>query len=167
MSRRIRQYMGILAAVVAYYTVHEGAHLLTALHFGVFRQVNFMGLGMQIDVYAEAMTDTQLGIFCLMGTVATFLFGWLLILLAKRICGCGSKVFKAMMWYISLAMLMLDPVYLSLLCGFFSGGDMNGIGLLIPEITARILFAIIGVLHGIIIWKYLLPVYTEGFHQTA
>ena len=28
MSKRIRQYIGILAAVVAYYIVHEGAHLM-------------------------------------------------------------------------------------------------------------------------------------------
>ena len=63
MSKRIRQYIGIFSAVAAYYTVHEGAHFLTALYYGVFRQVNLMGLGMQIDVYAEAMTETQLGIF--------------------------------------------------------------------------------------------------------
>ena len=46
MSIRIRQYIGILAAVVAYYIVHEGAHLILALHYGVFRGINFMGLGM-------------------------------------------------------------------------------------------------------------------------
>lgn len=28
MSKRIRQYIGILAALAAYYIVHEGAHLL-------------------------------------------------------------------------------------------------------------------------------------------
>ena len=27
------------------------AHMLTALHYGVFKGINFMGLGMQIDVY--------------------------------------------------------------------------------------------------------------------
>ena len=31
MSKRARQYIGILAAVIAYYLVHEGAHLLYAL----------------------------------------------------------------------------------------------------------------------------------------
>lgn len=51
MRKRIRQYIGILAAVVAYYIVHEGAHLITVLYYDVFRKINFMGLGMQIDVY--------------------------------------------------------------------------------------------------------------------
>ena len=50
MSKRTRQYIGILAALAAYYLVHEGAHLLYALLTGVFRQINFMGLGVQIDV---------------------------------------------------------------------------------------------------------------------
>ena len=71
MSKRTRQYIGILAAVIAYYLVHEGAHLLYALFTGVFRQVKFMGLGVQIDVFRERMTDTQLGVFCLAGALAT------------------------------------------------------------------------------------------------
>ena len=62
MSKRTRQYIGILAAVIAYYLVHEGAHLLYALFTGVFRQVKFMGLGVQVDVFRERMTDMQLGI---------------------------------------------------------------------------------------------------------
>ena len=163
MSKRIRQYIGVFAAVIAYYIIHEGAHLIAALYYGVFKGINFMGLGMQIDVYADRMTDNQLGIFCLAGPVATLLFGWVLILLAKRICTSKSKLFKAVIWYVSLAILIIDPLYLSILCGFFGGGDMNGIKLLLPETAVRIVFAIIGIIHGIVIWKYLLPEYTKSF----
>ena len=165
MSKRIRQYIGILAAVVAYYIVHEGAHLITALYYGVFKGINLMGLGMQIDVYAERMTDFQLGIFCLVGAVATVLFGWLLIAFAKKICKVESWIFKASMWYVSLAILLIDPLYLSVLCGFFGGGDMNGIKLLFPEIAVRIVFAVIGIVHSFVIWKYLLPEYKKAFQQ--
>lgn len=45
MSKRSWQYIGILAAVIAYDIVHEGAHLLYTLLTGVFRQIKFMGLG--------------------------------------------------------------------------------------------------------------------------
>jgi len=165
MSKRIRQYIGIFAAVGAYYIVHEGAHLITALYYGVFRQINFMGLGMQIDVYADRMTDTQLGVFCLAGAMSTLIFGWLLVVLCKRICAVKSKVIKTVMWYASLAILIIDPLYLSVLSGFFGGGDMNGIKLLFPEIAVRIVFAIIGSIHGIVIWKYLLPEYTKAFQE--
>ena len=51
--KRARQYLGILAAAAAYYSVHEGAHLLCAVFFGTFRQIRFMGIGMQVDVYAD------------------------------------------------------------------------------------------------------------------
>ena len=165
MSKRFRQYLGILAAVISYYIIHEGAHLLTALYYGTFKKINFMGLGMQIDAYTERMTDTQLGLFCLAGPVATLLFGWVLILLVKRIWSSKSKLFKAVMWYVSLAILIIDPLYMSVLCGFFGGGDMNGIKLLFPEIAVRIVFVVIGVIHGIVIWKYLLPSYTKSFQK--
>ena len=165
MSKRIRQYAGILAAVITYYIVHEGAHLITALHYGVFKQINFMGLGVQIDVYVQRLTETQLGFFCLAGPAATLVFGWILILLAKRICKAKSKLFKAVMWYVSLAILLMDPLYLSVLCGFFGGGDMNGIKLLMPEIAVRIVFALIGAIHGIVLWKYLLPEYSNVFQN--
>ena len=165
MSKRIRQYIGIFAAVVAYYIVHEGAHLITALYYGVFKGINLMGLGMQIDAYTERLTNTQLGIFCLVGAVSTLIFGWVLIALAKKICNAKSKVFKSIMWYVSLAILLIDPLYLSVLCSFFGGGDMNGLKLLFPEIAVRIVFAVIGIVHGIIIGKHLLPEYKKAFQQ--
>ena len=165
MRKHIRQYVGIFAAVLSYYIVHEGAHLLTALYYGVFKGINFMGVGMQIDVYADRMTDNQLGIFRLAGAISTFLFGWLLIALAKKICKAKSWMFKASIWYVSLAILLIDPLYLSVLCGFFGGGDMNGIKLLFPEIAVRIVFAVIGIIHGVVIWKYLLPEYTKAFQE--
>lgn len=65
MSKRIRQYVGLLSAILIYFIIHEGAHLIYALTLGVFKQINFMGLGIQIDINVEKMTDTQLGIFCL------------------------------------------------------------------------------------------------------
>ena len=66
---RTRQYIGILAAVLSYYLLHEGAHLITALCMGVFKEVKFLGVGMQVDVAAAQMTDLQMGIFCLAGAV--------------------------------------------------------------------------------------------------
>ena len=165
MNKRVRQYIGLISAIVAYYLIHEGAHFLMALYYGVFKQINFMGLGMQIDVYADRMTDNQLGIFCLAGPVATLLFGWVLILLAKRICTSKSKLFKAVMWYVSLAFLIIDPLYLSVLCGFFGGGDMNGITLLLPEVAAKILFGVILVINGLLFWKVILPKYKMAFSE--
>ena len=166
MSKRARQYIGILAAVIAYYLVHEGAHLLYALFTGVFRQIKFMGLGVQVDVFRERMTDTQLGIFCFVGAVATFCIAYLLTALAKKIGTVESKLFRAVMYYVTIAFLLLDLLYLSLLCGLFGGGDMNGIALLLPEWAARTGFGVLLVANGLVFWKRILPVYSRSFSET-
>jgi hypothetical protein len=165
MSKRTRQYFGLLSAIVAYYIIHEGAHIIYALSIGTFKQINFMGIGMQIEVYTEQMSDTQLGIFCLLGAIATLIAAYGLVALAGMICNGQSKVFKACMYYITLAMLLIDPIYLSLLCGFFGGGDMNGIALLVPEWIARIGFGILLFINGYLFWKSVLPRYQQSFSE--
>ena len=163
MNKRVRQYIGLLSAVIAYYLLHEGAHLLYALSIGAFKQVNLMGLGMQIDIYAEKMTQTQLGVFCLVGSVATLLMAYILIALTDKIRGISSKAIKACLYYITIAMLLIDPLYLSVLCGFFGGGDMNGIKLLVPEVAARILYGLILIVNVFVFIKVVLPKYKLAF----
>ena len=130
MSKRKRQYIGILVAIAVYYIIHEGAHLVAALLMGAFKQINFMGLGIQIDIFRKRLTDTQLGWFCLAGALATFTAAWILVLMSRKICTSQSSVFKAIMWYVSLALLMLDPLYLSVLCGFFGVITVNAVPVL-------------------------------------
>lgn len=163
MDKRTRQYIGLFSAIIAYYVIHEGAHLIYALCIGVFKQVNFMGLGMQIDIYVEQMTSEQLGIFCIIGSIATAIAAYVLVVLSNKIKDISSKVFKACMYYITIAMLLLDPLYLSLLCGFFGGGDMNGISLLIPELVARIGYGILLVINIFLFFRIVFPKYKEGF----
>ena len=165
MSKRARQYIGILAAVVAYYVIHEGAHLVYALITGTFKRINLMTLGVQVDVFAERMSDTQLGVFCLAGAVATFAAAYVLVLLAGRIAKTKSKLLRAVVYYITVALLLLDPLYLSLLCGLFGGGDMNGIALLVPELAARLGFGVLLILNALAFLKRVLPVYSRSFSE--
>ena len=163
MNKRVRQYVGLLSAVIAYYLLHEGAHLLYALSIGAFKQINLMGLGMQIDIYAEKMTQTQLGVFCLLGSATTLLTAYILIALIDKIRGISSKAIKACLYYITIAMLLIDPLYLSVLCGFFGGGDMNGIKLLVPEVAARILYGLVLIVNVLVFVKIVLPKYKLAF----
>ncbi|MBP0958245.1 MAG: hypothetical protein J5997_12880 [Oscillospiraceae bacterium] len=167
MSKRARQYIGIISAVVIYYIIHEGAHLLTALAMGVFKQINFMGLGVQIDVFNDRMSDFQMGIFCLAGSAASLIGAYILLALRKRICSSKSPVFRCVMYYTSITMLLLDPVYLSVLCSFFGGGDMNGISLLIPEAAARIIFGVVLVVNAFVFLKAILPEYKASFAESG
>lgn len=163
MNKSMRQYIGLFSAIIAYYVIHEGAHLVYALCIGVFKQINIIGLGMQIDVYADKMTSEQLGVFCILGSVATTIVAYALVILADKIKKMSSKVFKACMYYITIIMLLMDPLYLSLLCGLFGGGDMNGISLILPEMVARIGHGILLVVNVIVFFKVVLPKYKEGF----
>ena len=165
MNKRARQYIGLLSAILSYYVIHEGAHLVYAIATGAFKAIRFMGLGMQIDVHAERMTDTQLGVFCLVGSVATAVCAYLLVALIGQITRSASKVFKACAYYITIAMLLLDPLYLSALCGFFGGGDMNGIALLIPEVASRIAYAVLLAVNAVVFIKIVLPKYKAAFEN--
>lgn len=167
MNKRVRQYVGLFSAVIAYYLLHEGAHLLYSLSIGAFKQINLMGLGMQIDIYAEKMTQTQLGVFCLLGSVTTLLTAYILIALIDKIRGISSKAIKACLYYITIAMLLIDPLYLSVLCGFFGGGDMNGIKLLVPEVAVRIIYGLVLIVNVFAFVKVVLPKYKLAFADEA
>ena len=167
MNKRVRQYVGLLSAVIAYYLIHEGAHFLYALSIGAFKQINFMGLGMQIDIYSEKMTQTQLGVFCLLGSVMTLLIAYVLIALIDKIKKCSSKAAKACLYYITIAMLLIDPLYLSIICGFLGGGDMNGIQLLVPEVAARIIYGLVLAVNVFLFAKIALPKYKLAFTDEA
>ena len=163
MSKRLRQYTGLLSSIAAYYIIHEGAHLMYALSIGVFKQIDLMGLGMQIDVYANRMTPAQMGIFCLAGSIATAVIACILTVSAGAIASSKSPVFKSCMYYITIAMLFIDPLYLSLLCGFLGGGDMNGICLLLPEAIARMIYGCMLATNMVIFFKEVLPKYKAAF----
>lgn len=165
MNKQIRQYVGLISAILAYYVIHEGAHLLYALWIGVFKQIKFMGLGMQIDVHAEKMTSNQMGIFCMVGSIATAVAAYVLVTFIDKIAKNKLKVVKASMYYVTLALLFIDPLYLSILCGFFGGGDMNGISLLVPEIVARIAYGFILVINVVIFIMIVLPKYKKAFKE--
>lgn len=165
MSKRVRQYIGLIMAILIYYVIHEGSHLIYALFLGVFKQINLMGLGVQIDVYTEKMSEVQLGIFCIVGSVVTLVIGYVLVILTNNIVRIESKMFKACMYYITVALLLIDPLYLSVLCGFFGGGDMNGIAILIPELLVRIIYAGIFAINIFIFFKGVLPKYRKAFKK--
>lgn len=165
-SKTLRQYAGVACSLLAYYIIHEGAHLLYALCTGVFKQINIMNvIGVQIDIYRDQMTDTQLGLFCLAGPVATLIAAWILIGLTPKVCASSNSMLKAVVYYVTMTMLFLDPLYLSVFYRFVGGGDMNGIALLIPEMAASIAFGILFLLHAVVFVKYVYPQYRRAFEK--
>ena len=64
-----------------------------------------------------------------------------------------------------IAQLLIDPLYLSALCGLFGGGDMNGIALLCPEWAVRCLSGALLIANALVFWRRILPVYRQSFSE--
>ena len=66
-----------------------------------------------------------------------------LVYFKDKICEIKNKLVKAIFYYITVIMLVLDPIYLCLLSGAFGGGDVNGILYLMPQAWIWTIFAFI------------------------
>ncbi len=53
-NKRVRQYSGIIVAILIYYALHEGAHFICAFLLGVFKQINIMGIGTMFTTIQRA-----------------------------------------------------------------------------------------------------------------
>lgn len=144
MKKKSRQYGCLLVGILIYYLVHEGAHLVYALSIGTFKQINILSLGIQIEVYNYLMSNLELGIFCLVGVLASLCVGYILLFIQSR---------NGIHYYTTLVLLLLDPLYLSVVYPFVGGGDMNGIKLLVLESNARLVFLGILILNSYLFHK--------------
>ena len=90
-NKKARQYFSLILSLLVYYILHEGAHFVVASYLCVFKCVRFLGLGIQIDVYSERMTQTEMGIFCVAGSIVTLITSVVLVALTQRICLMKSK----------------------------------------------------------------------------
>lgn len=160
-----RKILAFVVAILLYYIIHEGAHLVFALATGTFRRINFIFPGIQIQIDGSSLTNFQLGIFNLVGALATLLTAYILFFTRKKIVTIDSNIIRAIFYYFTILFLLNDPIYLSVLCDLFGGGDMNGIALLIPEVVARIIFGIVGLINLGLIIKFVFPEYRKGYNH--
>lgn len=166
LSTNSRKWLGLICAIVLYYIIHEGSHVIVAMLYGVFEKVRILGLGVQVVANTELLTDFQTAIFCIVGSISTLLVAYLLVLFTNKIVGNKSKIFKAICFYTTLAFLLLDPLYLAIIYKFFGGGDMNGIVLFgVPEIVIRLIYGALAVVNIFIIVKKIYPAYKKSFSE--
>lgn len=161
-----RKWFALFFSILLYYIIHEGSHLIVALIYGVFQEIRILGVGVQVVVQTEQLTDLQIAIFSVVGCISTLLAAYLLWIFAKRIVESKNKIFKAICYYTTIAFMLLDPIYLTVLYKFVGGGDMNGIILFgISGMFLQIIFGIIAVINIFLIIKYIYPAYKESFNS--
>ena len=165
-NRSFRNYTALFLAILGYFVFHEGAHWVYAISTGSFKQINFIGIGVQIDIYRELMSDIQLGIFCLFGPITTLIIGYALFAMTNRFILFQSVFLRAVTYYFTLVFLLVDPLYLSVLSFFVGGGDMNGISLMMPEMVVRVVAGLITAMNIFIVLKVIVPKYRQAYQMT-
>ncbi|MDL2318308.1 hypothetical protein LJC74_04375 [Eubacteriales bacterium OttesenSCG-928-A19] len=168
MAQNSRKWFALLCAILLYYIIHEGAHVIAALLMGTFQGIRIMGFGLGVQIMADtaAMSNVQIFIFCIAGAIATLLTGYVLVLKRQTILNSSNKLFRAIAYYTTLVFLMLDPIYLSILHNFVGGGDMNGITQMgVSALPVSIVFFIIGGLNLFLIIKYVYKDYKRAFTE--
>ena len=155
----IRKWISLIIAVLIYYVIHEGSHLLVALSYGVFKKIKLSTLGVQIVINDANLSNFNLAIFCVVGFLSTFITSYILVLLINKIVKLKSKYLK------TIILLLLDPLYLTILYNFVGGGDMNGILLFnISNTIIKLFFFIILILNLFVFIKVVLPKYKKSFN---
>ena len=111
------------------------------------------------------MNDWQLGVFSIISSIATLFVAYLLLTLTKNIVQTNSKLIKAIGYYTTFTLLLIDPIYMTFLYKFVGGGDMNGIKLLwLPELAWQIIYGIIAIINVLLIIRYVYPTYKKAFN---
>ena len=80
---------------------------------------------------------------------------------AEYVCIAVSSI----LYYITIIMLILDPVYLCLLSGCFGGGDLNGILYLMPQAYVWTIFGLLLIFNIWLLIKRVTPTYTKAFQS--
>ena len=167
LEKSIKQWLGVFVAIITYYIVHEGAHLLLALLFGVFERIRFVGIwGVQIVTTEGALNGVNLALFSGLSSLITIMVGYILAL-NPSIYKIKNKNILIALYYITLCFLSLDPLYMSVLTDFVGGGDLRGIttGLGVSGTSFRIVFGIVLIANTLLFIKKVAPRYNEIFKE--
>ena len=168
LEKSVKQWLGIFIAIVSYYIIHEGTHLLLALILGVFEKIRFVGiLGIQIVTTKGSLNGINLALFSGLSSIVTILIGYILAF-HPSVYKIKNKNILIGIYYITLCFLLLDPLYMSILSKFIGGGDLNGIitGLKTSDIVFRIVFGIILIINMLLFKNKVCPRYNRIFKKS-
>ena len=79
LEKSVKQWLGVFIAIVSYYIIHEGTHLLLALILGVFEKIRFVGIwGIQIVTTEGSLNGINLALFSGLSSIVTISIGYIL-----------------------------------------------------------------------------------------
>jgi len=163
LEENFRKWTALFISIILYFIIHEGAHLIYAILTNTFKQINFVGIGIQVDISRDKISDYQLGIFCLLGPVATIITAYVLVYAKNIFLKIKSNWLRAISFYTTIAFLIIDPLYLGFGYRFVGGGDMNGIKLIFSEFWTSSIFLLILIVNSVIIFNSIIKAYSKAY----
>ena len=113
------------------------------------------------------MSDIEFGVFNLAAPLATLAVGYALLALTPKFLAFRSDYARAIAYFTTIVFLVLDPLYLCFLSLFVGGGDMNGIVMLAPELTVRLVAGLVAAVNIFIVIKYIVPRYRMAYNKNS
>lgn len=161
----IRKYIYFILACLTYLIIHEGVHLIQALIYGIYKGINILPLGIEIEIIQPlTIGGFKLAAFSGFSSVVTLFIGYTLFILTPKILKSNNQPIKNYLYYVTFVFLLLDPIYISLL-SIFVGGDINGIalGLNIPYMAIRGIWFVAAAINVYLVSKKLYPAYIKNY----
>jgi hypothetical protein len=158
----MRRWMAFLVAVVIFFALHEGAHVLTSAIFAEYQAFHVRPLGLEV-VFKTPVSERsgiQWAIISGASNLLTLFTGYAFLMLGGRFAGSRNMFIKGFICYLTLISLLFDPLNLSI-GPFIYGGDANGIavGLGISRYVVQAVFLVVLLANRELVAQRLLPMY--------
>ena len=128
MLLKYNNWLAFLGSVLVYFFLHEGLHFSISLCYDEFHKLIFHLYGPEI-VYitiVENRKGFQWFLISGMSNMFTIALGYALYLIKRRILEINIVYLKSFLYYLTIIMLLVDPLNLSI-GPFIYGGDAKGI----------------------------------------
>lgn len=156
-QQNLGKWAALIWALLLYFIIHEGIKMLYALCVGASVHVSFVSLQYEAMVDITTMTTFQQCVFWLIGSVCTTVAGYIMFFLTDKILQLHKQWTHVFDYYLTIVLLVVDPVYLGIVSLMMEGGDMDGIRTVMNEQVVRLVAELVSIANVFIIIKYFLP----------
>jgi len=158
----MKRWLVFLLAVVIFVLVHEGTHALVATFYGEYEAFRIRPIGFEIQFRTpvEERDGIHWAFISGASNLVTILIGYLLMLFGERLVRLRSLFLRATLFYLTLILLLADPLNLSI-GPFIYGGDANGIaiGLGLNRYIIQMIFLVVLFVNREFVAQRLFPMY--------
>ena len=164
----MRRFVILLLIILLYMVIHEGAHIAVSTVYDEFQSARWNVIGPEIifRTPVEQRDGFQWAVISGVSNLLTIVIGYLLLLNRDRFSRSSSLFIKGLAYFLTLLLLVADPLNLSI-GPFFYGGDVYGIaeGLDIHRYVIQFVLLLILLLNRELIATKLLPAYDVNSDQ--